>query len=362
MIASIVLVSRLLAPPPAGPAEPPAAPVAVPEAPAEDPPSEPVVAAGSVVVTVVGPVDATALATAIEGRLAPLGITSSVQTARDFAPGPVLAGGDRIAEIWVLAARSELRLVIAEPSHEHVVVRTIPIDEPIRAVSLEEAAVIVEEALVMARADAWPEPAALPAVAVAPPEPPAHVVTPAPAPAPVPAPAPRARGRFLRGLTLGMSSGVAVANDEYGERHLAVPGMMRLGWVFGKNPEVPDLRVSIAASMGTTELFEPRYDSLSLWQLMAESRLGVTRGPVWIYGIVGIGSGILKRSGASETTRVSGGALATLGAGVAVRLTHRLAAHVDGVASGNPVGVGRLGLDVGFAAYFDLPRGKGGQR
>jgi hypothetical protein len=269
-----------------------------------------------------------------------------VQTAVDFAPDPGVVQDDHIADIWVLAARGQLRLVIADPAHERVVIRTVLVEDPIRAGSLEPAAVALAEALVMVRAEAWPEPATPAPVAVAPPEPSKPVV----------APARRAPGRFLRGLVVGISSGVAAANDEYGHRRLAVPGLFHVGWVFGRNPEIPNLRASIEASVGSVQVFEPVYDSLALWQLLAQSRIGSTLGPVWLYGVVGFGSGILSRRGPDESTRVEGGALATLGAGVGVRLSRRFALHVDGVASGNPVRVARLGLDVGLATYWDLPR------
>jgi hypothetical protein len=89
---------------------------------------------------------------------------------------------------------------------------------------------------------------------------------------------------------------------------------------------------------------------------MAESRIGFTRGPVWMFGIVGIGSGTYRRIREGQSFWDSNGIMGTLGLGASVRITRYLAIHCDGVASGNPELVGRLGFDLGLTGYIDVSR------
>jgi len=324
-------------------------------APAPDGPSpEPVAPprVGSVAITIVGAVDSAALSAAIESRLAPLGIASQVETAPRVSPhSTVPPAADRIAEAWIIASGGELRVLVADPSHEHLLVRTVPIEEPIDVPSLERAAQALEAAIAIARAGTWPEPTPTTSVVV---ERPVSSTPEASEPA-LEGP-PRPRGRFLRGLVVGITSGVSRATDEHRDPHLGIPAFLRVGWVFGRNRELPDLRASIEARMGTLRIVHPAYDSLSVWQLSADTRIGATRGPVWIFGLGGIGTGMIRQRTPEGITKQSVGLLATVGLGVAVRLSNHLGIHVDVLASGDGIGFSRIGADVGLAGYFGRPR------
>jgi len=315
---------------------------------APDPTPPPVV--GSVEIIIVGPLEPDVLTAAVADRLVPLGISPSFSKSTDFSPQLGPAPADRIADIWVLVSPSELRVVISDPAHAHTLVRTLPLAEPLAPASLAaSAAAFIEDGVTTAVSGAWPASSPLPAVAV---EQPASWIEPVVA---EPEPTRPARGRYLRGLLVGVSGGVAFVRDELDKVALGVPVLVRLGYLFGHNRKRPDLRASIEARVGSTTVPHSATD-LTLTQFLAESRIGFTRGPVWMFGIVGVGSGFYIRHRFSDSFRDSGGVMGTLGLGTSVRITRYLAIHCDGVASGNPGLVGRLGLDLGLTGYIDFSR------
>lgn len=327
--------------------EPDASLVPEPDAsPVPDPTPPPVV--GSVAIIIVGTLDPDVLATAVAGRLASLGISPSFSTASDFSPQLVAAPADRIADIWVLVSTSELRVVVSDPAHTHTLVRTLPIDAPLEPASLADStAPLIEEGVTTAMSGAWPASVPLPPVEVEQP------VSPVPI-EPDPEPARPARGRYLRGLFVGVSGGAAYVRDELHNVALGIPVLIRLGYLFGHNRRRPDLRASIEARVGSMSVPHSA-TKLALLQVMAESRIGFTRGPVWMFGIVGIGSGAYRRIH-GDSVWDSNGIMGTLGLGASVRITRYLAIHCDGVASGHPDLVGRLGFDLGLTGYIDVSR------
>ncbi len=331
-----------------GPAPGPVAPGS------ETPPaSAPVVRSGSVVISIVGNADPAAVRAAVDGRLASQGLVSLVEVADGFDNAPRTEPEDRLLEVWItIPERGPMRIVMADPTHQHTLVRTIPIEAGPTAVSFEEAAIIVEEALAMvSTGDPWPatEPAA---VRVEPPVP-----TPAVAPAPPvmvaePPAAPPSGGRFGRGLFLGGSVGVAAVSDEFGRTRLGIPTGFGVGYLFGRMRDLPDLRISVGGALESTRVFHPDYDSYSQQAFYAESRIGKTRGPVWGYGAVGLGSGFITRRRDRDRATVSAGVLGKLGAGLGVRLNRRIALHFEGEASGNISRIGMLAFRVGFTTYW----------
>jgi hypothetical protein len=356
MISLLLALSLRLAPapPPVEPVEPvEVAPIAVPEPPSvpePEPTPTPPLHAGSVAITLVGPLDPDTLAAAITVRLSPLGLSPSFDISRDFSPRIGPAPEDRVAEIWVLSSASELRVVIADPSHAHTIVRTLPIDDPSKVMSLADTtATFIEEGLVLALAGTWPASEPLPSVVVE-----APVSQPEPV-TPEPEPSRPARGNHPRGIVLGVSGGIAYVRDELENVFFGIPTLVRLGYVFGHNRRYPDLRASLEARVGSLAVPHSA-TKLTLVQVLAESRIGFTRGPVWMFGIVGIGSGVYTRRRGGEAFRETDGVMGTLGVGASVRITRFLAIHCDGVASGNPGLVGRLGFDLGLTGYIDLPR------
>lgn len=304
---------------------------------------------GSVAIVIVGTLDPDVLTPPVTDRLTVLGISSSFSTASDFSPELRRAPADRIADIWVLVSSSELRVVISDPAHAHTLVRTLPIDAPLAPESLAAStAAFIEEGVTTAMSGAWPASVPLPAAEVEPPV--SHVPI-----VPISEPSRPARGRYLRGLLVGVSGGAAYVRDELHHVALGIPVLIRLGYLFGHNARRPDLRASIEARVGSTSVPHSA-TKLTLLQLMAESRIGFTRGPVWMFGIVGIGSGTYKRIRGGESDWESGGIMGTLGLGTSVRITRYLAIHCDGVASGHPDLVGRLGFDLGLTGYIDVSR------
>jgi hypothetical protein len=141
---------------------------------------------------------------------------------------------------------------------------------------------------------------------------------------------------------------------------LGVPVLVRVGYVFGHNPRFPDLRTSVEARVGSISVPSSN-TKLTLVQFLAESRIGFTRGPAWMFAIVGLGTGFYSRRYGGPSIRDSGGVMGTLGVGASVRITRYLAIHLDGVASGHPDLVGRLGFDMGLTGYIDLPRKERGR-
>ncbi|MEM6996642.1 MAG: hypothetical protein AAF721_39425 [Myxococcota bacterium] len=316
---------------------------------ADSPPAAPA-RVGAVTISLVGVSDAAPFETAIEARLAPHGVVPFITVERDFAPLPATTASDNLADVWiVVAGQGQMRIVAAHPGHDHIVVRQIPIAAAPSIVSIEEAAIIVEEAVAMALDGTWPRTEQPPGVAIT------HVEPP-PEPAAVePDPEPSVRrGRHPRGFSIGMSAGAAIVSDEFGDARFGLPALTRLGWVFGGPEDHPDLRASVHANCGWTELFVPGYESYSLLQFMVESRVGITRGPAWVYGVAGLGAGQISRRLKSDAreTKTSGGVLATLGAGVSVRVHRRFAVYVEAAASGNASRVGRLSIEGGLSAYF----------
>lgn len=321
---------------------------AEPDAPTvPEPTASPVV--GSVAIVIVGTLDPDVLAAAIADRLASLGISPSFSTSTDFSPQLGPAPADRIADVWVLVSTSELRVVISDPAHAHTLVRTLPIDAPLDPASLAAStAPLIEDGVATAMAATWPASVPLPPVTIEQPASPAPIE-------PTPEPARPARGRYLRGLLVGVSGGAAYVRDELENVGLGIPVLVRLGYLFGHNPRRPDLRASLEARVGSTAVPHSA-TKLSLLQLMAESRIGFTRGPVWMFGIVGIGSGTYRRIREGQSFWDSNGIMGTLGLGASVRITRYLAIHCDGVASGHPGLVGRLGFDLGLTGYIDVSR------
>lgn len=342
----------------APPGEPEPATIAEPEPPAVPAPPampDPVPAVGSVAITIVGPLDPEVLSAAVTDRLAAFGLSPSFATSPDFAPRLGPSPADRVADVWVLVSKAELRVVIVDPERAHTLVRTQALDGALEAAGLAAAAsTFIEQGTAIAVANAWPASVPLPPVAV---EPPAPSSPPAEPVAPAAKPSRPAHGNHPSGIVVGVSGGVAYIRDELESVALGVPVLVRLGYVFGHVPRFPDFRASIEGRVGSISVPHSA-TKLTLVQYLAESRVGFTRGPVWMFAIAGVGSGTYTRRRSGESFRDSNGVMGTLGLGASVRLTRYLALHCDGVASGNPGLFGRLGLDLGLTGYIDVARRK----
>lgn len=320
-----------------------------------EPEPEPVPRSGSLVVTLVGVTEPAPFTTALQSHLAPRGIVPFVSVDRDFSPWPAVRPDDRVAEAWIVVPTAgPLRIVVTDPSHEHVLVRTVPHDAgPPSAVTIEEVALIVEESVGMAvDGDPWPAPEAAPPVEVSMPR------SPEPEPA-EPAPAsdgkpPRANDH--RGFVIGAGSGIAVVSDEFGDPRVGVPTRLSLGVAFGGFTDKPDLRLSAELALDRLDVFHPDFDDLSQTQGLALMRAGVRKRGAWVYGMGGVGGGALSRRRDGNTATLNAGIVGTLGAGVSVGLTKRFALRADVAATGNLNRLGWLGLQLHFETYWGRPR------
>lgn len=349
MIALLAILA--LAPPEALAAEPEPVPEPAPELELEP---EPVSRTGSLVVTLVGTTEPAPFTTALQSHLAPRGIVVFVSVDRDFSPWPAVRPEDRVAEVWIaVPTRGPLRIVVTDPSHDHVLVRTVPHDAgPPSAVTIEEAALIIEETVGMAvDGDPWPPPEVAPPVEVSMPRPPVSDASEPAAPDTKP---PRANDH--RGFVIGAGSGIAVVSDEFGEPRVGVPSRLSLGVAFGGFPERPDLRLSAELAIDQLEVFHPDFDNLSQYQGIALMRAGIRKRGVWVYGMSGVGGGAFSRRRDGDTATLNAGIVGTVGAGVSVGLSKRFALRVDLAAAGNVSRLGWLGLQLQFETYWGRPR------
>lgn len=316
---------------------------------------EPIARTGSLVVTLVGVTEPAPFTTALQSHLAARGIVPFVSVDRDFSPWPAVRPDDRVAEAWIVVpTRGPLRIVVTDPSHEHVLVRTVPHDAgPPSAVTIEEVALIVEESVGMAvDGDPWPAPQAAPPVEVSMPPPPDPEPT-EPA-APPGAKPPRANDH--RGFVLGAGSGIAVVSDEFGDPRVGVPTRLSLGVAFGGFRDKPDLRLSAELAIDHLQVFHPDFDDLSQTQGLGLMRAGVRKYGVWFYGMGGVGGGAFSRRRDGDTATLNAGIVGTLGAGVSVGLTKRFALRADLAAAGNLNRLGWLGLQLHFESLWGRPR------
>ena len=319
--------------------------------PADD--AAPVERIGSVVVTLVGNTEPAAFITALEGRLGPRGIVALVGAERDFSPWPAKRPSDCLLEVWIVVPESgSVRIVVADPSHEHVIVRTVPHGSGTPSiVTIEETALIVEEAAAMAAAgDPWPQPEVVERAeieVVRPPEEPTPEVVPEPEPA-------------HRGLSVMANvGGIGVASDEFGHPRFAISNSSRIGWVFGPFEQRPALRISAEAELGSAIVPLGGDDVVSLMGLLARSRVGGVVGfmdRVWLYGTGAIGSGLLLRRVNDRRATVSSGILGSVGAGVTVSFVWNGVIGVEVAATGNPSRVGHLSAHFFIGGYLGKRR------
>lgn len=324
------------------------------------PSTEPTMASGSVAIAVLGPAPADEVLAAVEPRLAGHGMVTHVQAVDDFRPAPLPGPEDRVLDVWIIvASQGPMRIVMADPEHAHVLRRSVPLEGAPTMVSLEEAAILIEETVTSVRSgEPWPSPGparptAVPTVV----EPPEPAPAPAPKPEPEPTPLPRAR-RFPHGFMLGAGAMAAAVSDEFGQTLFGLAGAFDIGYAFGGSATLPRLRATVEAGLHSLRIFHPEYESYSLRSLYVESRIGRARGPVWGYAVLGLGSGVITRRRPDDRASVGAGVLGKAGAGLAIRLNDRMALRVEGEASGSPSSVGALGLTIGVSSFFRKDRSR----
>lgn len=320
-----------------------------------EPEPEPMARTGSLVVTLVGVTEPAPFTTALQSHLAPRGIVPFVSVDRDFSPWPAVRPDDRVAEAWIVVpTHGPLRIVVTDPAHEHVLVRTVPHDAgPPSAVTIEEVALIVEESVGMALdGDPWPAPQPAPPVEVSMP----RLPEPEPSEPAAPPDAKPPRANDHRGFVIGAGSGIAVVSDEFGDPRVGVPTRLSLGVAFGGFRDKPDLRLSAELAIDRLQVFHPDFDDLSQTQGLGLMRAGVRKYGVWFYGMGGVGGGAFSRRRDGDTATLNAGIVGTLGAGVSVGLTKRFALRVDLAAAGNLNRLGWLGLQLHLESLWGRPR------
>lgn len=296
--------------------------------------------------TVVSGDDEQELSAALVERLSEHGVEASL--VREPATTSV-AKDTVVADVLVTTSAGSMRLVMSDAKVPRAYVREVPHDGELSAVAIEEASLIIAQS-VLAMAEGRPVPDATPQEM--PTEPPASRAEP-PASRAEPSLAessPRPKKNFPYGGYFGTFLGLSRVTEWAGP-WLGYTLGFEGGYVFGKFPRHPALRIGLGVSLESLSLHELEFYS-GLVQPHAKLRIGFARGPAWMYAMAAGGPSVFVSAftpGPPEITTTLGG---QVGLGVSFRLGRRAALGLEGVAAGTLLGTTIFGGQLHITGYF----------